>query len=99
MPRFTKVSFVTLLSQGSSCAPDNTDHRATHSDAGKEPGEDRFLCVDTVLRLVEHDRSRPLDHLVCDFETAVGGQAVHHDGILVLQGQQLLAELVRAEYL
>jgi hypothetical protein len=37
--------------------------------------------MQAVLRLVEHHRLRPVDHLVGDFLAAMGRQAVHEDGV------------------
>src|SRR6266571_3712457 len=42
------------------------------SDTGQEPGENRFLRVQAVLGLVEHDRLRPIHDVVRDLESTVG---------------------------
>src|SRR2546425_7345337 len=41
------------------------------SDAGEEPRKDRLLRVQTILRLIEDDRLRPVHHFVRDFQTAM----------------------------
>src|SRR5262249_25841415 len=41
------------------------------------PGQNAFLRMQAVLGLVEHDRLRPVDHLVRDLLAAVRRQAMH----------------------
>jgi hypothetical protein len=41
--------------------------------------KDSFLSVQTIVRLGEQDRVRPVGYFVGDFLTTMSGQAVHHD--------------------
>src|SRR5262245_25333213 len=49
----------------------------------EQPYQDRLLHVEAVLRLVEDDRARAVEDAVRDLLPAVGGQAVHHEGVLL----------------
>ena len=44
------------------------------------PGKNALLHVQTVFRLVEHHRLRPVDHLVGHFLASIGGKAMHEYG-------------------
>src|SRR5262245_3227006 len=44
-------------------------------------GEDTFLGVKPVFRLVEHDGLRAVDHLVADLVAAMRRKAMHEEGI------------------
>ena len=55
--------------------------RADQGHGAQQPDHDRLLHVQPVLRLVEHHRLRPVDDLVGDLLAAVGGQAVHEEGV------------------
>src|SRR5262249_10735972 len=56
-----------------------------------------LLDVQAVLRLVEHDRARPVEHAVGDLLAAMGGQAVHDQCGRLGEAEQPLAELVATE--
>src|SRR5689334_10720539 len=58
------------------------------------PGQNALLRVEAVFGLVEHDRLRTVDHLIGDFLAAMGGQAVHEDGITLGQRHQLAVDLI-----
>ena len=61
------------------------------------PGQNALLCVQAVFRLVEHDRLRPVDHLVGDLVAAVGGQAMHEHRIRLRPRHQGGIDLVALE--
>src|SRR5256712_3741885 len=66
---------------------------------GEEPGQDRLLRMQTVLRLIEDDGLGPVDHLVRDLESSMGRQAMHHDRILLRVIDECGVDLVQAEHL
>src|SRR2546428_13671858 len=45
--------------------------------ASQQRQDDRLLGVEPVLRLVERDRARAVEHRIGDLLAPVGGQAVH----------------------
>src|SRR2546425_8048083 len=65
------------------------------SDAGQEPRQDRLLRMQTVLRLIKDDRPRRVHRLVRDFQTAMRGEAVHHDRVPLGVVEELRVDLVR----
>ncbi len=60
-----------------------------------EGGEQRHLRPQPVLGLLEHDRARPVDHAGRDLLAAVGGQAVHEDGVRRQVHQRLVDAVLR----
>src|SRR5262249_58514208 len=57
-----------------------TPTRLPANSAGVQaPGQNAFLGVQAVLGLVEHNRLRPLDHLVRDLLAPMGPQAKHEN--------------------
>src|SRR5512145_30649 len=67
--------------------------------AAEELEDDRLLRVQPVLRLVERDRPRAVEHGVGDLLPAVRGQAVHDEGGRFGEAEHRLVELVAAERL
>ena len=55
--------------------------------------------MQAVLRLVEDDIGECFHDVVRDLLAAIGGQAVHDDGALVGDGEQVAVDLVRRENL
>src|SRR5947208_3083896 len=55
--------------------------RPIWSCRGEAPGEDAFLGVQPVLRLVEDDRLRAVNDLRLDLLAAMGRHAMHEDGV------------------
>src|SRR2546430_5582243 len=66
---------------------------------GEEPGQDRILRMQTVLRLIEDNGLGPVDHLVGDLESSMGRKAMHHDRILLRVIDEGGVDLVQAEHL
>src|ERR1700679_1844885 len=56
-----------------------------------------LLCMHAVLRLVEDDGLRPVEHLVRDLGIAMCGQAMHEDGMLRGTSHQRFVHLVGLE--
>ena len=52
-------------------------HCAVAITGVQAPGQDALLGMQAVLRLVEHHRLRPVDHLVGDLLAAMRRQAMH----------------------
>src|SRR5579864_3667421 len=83
--RFKDVTFLIflLLEYGKrggidhAMLPTSFSSAATHGE-----GHDRVLDVHAVFGLVVDDRLRAIDDGIGDFDAAVGGQAVHVDGVL-----------------
>src|SRR5262245_26433234 len=65
--------------------------------ACEAPSQDALLGVQAVFRLVEYYRLRAVDHIVRDLLTAMGGQAVHEDGIRLSARHQPGIDLVALE--
>src|SRR5215471_2912298 len=63
----------------------------------QQPGQQRLLRVQPVLRLIPDDTGRAVDHLGGDLLAAMRGQAVQHDRAGRAEGQQLGAELEGSE--
>jgi hypothetical protein len=56
-----------------------------------------LLGVHAVVRLREEHRMRPVGHFIGDFLAAVGGQAVHDDGVRIGFSHQPGVDLVGRE--
>src|SRR5437899_1922465 len=67
--------------------------------ASQQRQDDRLLGVETVLRLVEGDRVRAVEHRVGDLLAAMGGQAVHDQHRGLREAHDRLVDLVAAERL
>src|SRR5881409_2856780 len=65
--------------------------------ASQQRQDDRLLGVETVLRLVEGDRVRAVEHRVGDLLAAMGGQAVHDQHRGLREAHDRLVDLVAAE--
>src|SRR2546427_1119031 len=66
---------------------------------GEEPGQDRLLRMQTVLRLIEDDGLGPVDHLVRDLQSTLGRQAMHHDRNLLRGLDECGVDLEQAQHL
>src|SRR5438046_2739118 len=69
-----------------------------NSPGVETPGQDALVRVQAVLGLVEHDRLRPVDHLVGDLLAAVRRQAMHEHGAGVRQRHEPRIDLVALEH-
>src|SRR5262245_3141894 len=67
--------------------------------ASEQVEDHRLLGVQTVFRLIEHDRLGAIEHLVGDLLAAVRGQTVHDDGARLGEADDRVVELVTAERL
>ena len=65
--------------------------------AAEEHQEEGFLGVHAVFGLVEDDGLGAVEHGVGDFGVAVGGKAVHEDGVGLRVGHQRFVDLVGLE--
>ena len=59
--------------------------------------QERLLRMHAVLRLIEDDRLRAVEHRIGDLGVAVRGEAMHEDGVLLRVRHQLLVDLVGLE--
>src|SRR5690606_36223281 len=59
------------------------------------PQQDGLLGVDAILRLVEHDRLRPLEHACAHLFAHMGRKAVKETRVRAGTGQQRLVDLER----
>lgn len=64
---------------------------------GEENGEEAFLEVEAVFGLLEDDGLWAIDNFVGDFDAAVGGEAVHDDGVTGGEFEQVGVDLVGGE--
>src|SRR5215471_13811883 len=64
------------------------------SIAAEQADDDALLGVEPVLRLVEDQAPRPVEHGVGDLLAAMGGEAVHDEGRRRGQAEQPLVELI-----
>src|SRR5437867_1840782 len=67
--------------------------------ASQQRQDDRLLGVEPVLRLVEGDRVRAVEHRVGDLLAPMGGQAVHDQHRGLREAHDRLVDLVAAERL
>src|SRR5215467_3089551 len=68
-----------------------------NSASVQAPGQNAFLGVQAVLGLVEHNRMRPIDHLVRDFLAAMRRQAMHENRARIGQCHQTGVDLIALE--
>src|SRR5262249_24485732 len=65
--------------------------------ASQQIQDHRLLRVQTILRLIEHDGARAIEHRVGDLLTPVCGQAVHDKRARLGEAEDRLVDLVAAE--
>src|ERR1035437_7211857 len=75
----------------------HTQDAGRRSLSAEEHGEEAFLEVEAVLGFLEDQRFRAVDDFVGDFHAAVGGEAVHDDGVFGGGAQEGGVDLVRPE--
>src|SRR5665213_2748130 len=66
--------------------------------SAQAPGKDALLRVQAVLGLLPHRRARPVDDLGGDFLVAMGGQAMHEDGVGLRLGHQRRIDAIGPEH-
>jgi hypothetical protein len=65
--------------------------------SAEEHEEKSFLRVHAVLRLIEDDGLRTVEHGICDLGVAVSGKAVHEDSVGLRELHERLVDLVGLE--